>query len=196
MASKESKWLPLPCRLQVPQKQGLWLVCLYISHAYHIMTPDTQYMLKKVCQTEHLKRVVHLEASAKRSAHRLNTRISAPPVFLPGEFHGQRSLTGYRPWGHKESDKTEQLTHTHHHTGNPAEGQANIKDEINTEMVINRGSWAAVFPKVRFLEYRQQQNHLNSYWKQKSMETAPDTYSQTPGKGPGTHIILHSEDNS
>ena len=26
------------------------------------------------------------------------------PVFLPGEFHGQRSLAGYRPWGHKESD--------------------------------------------------------------------------------------------
>ena len=24
------------------------------------------------------------------------------PVFLPGEFHGQRSLVGYRPWGHKE----------------------------------------------------------------------------------------------
>ena len=29
------------------------------------------------------------------------------PVFLPGKFHGQRSLTGYRPWGHIESDPTE-----------------------------------------------------------------------------------------
>ena len=28
-------------------------------------------------------------------------------VFLPGEFHGQRSLAGYSPWGHKESDTTE-----------------------------------------------------------------------------------------
>ena len=27
-----------------------------------------------------------------------------PPVFLPGEFHGQRSLAGYNPWDHKESD--------------------------------------------------------------------------------------------
>ena len=26
------------------------------------------------------------------------------PVFLPREFHGQRSLVGYSPWGHKESD--------------------------------------------------------------------------------------------
>ena len=35
------------------------------------------------------------------------------PVFLPGESHGQRSLVGYSPWGHRESDMTEQLsTHT------------------------------------------------------------------------------------
>ena len=27
-------------------------------------------------------------------------------VFLPGEFHGQRSLVGYSPWGGKQSDKT------------------------------------------------------------------------------------------
>ena len=30
----------------------------------------------------------------------------AIPVFLPGEFHGQRSLAGYSPWGHKKSDTT------------------------------------------------------------------------------------------
>ena len=24
------------------------------------------------------------------------------PVFLPGEFHGQRSLAGCGPWGHKD----------------------------------------------------------------------------------------------
>ena len=32
------------------------------------------------------------------------------PVFLPGKSHGQRSLEGYSPWGHKESDMTEQLS--------------------------------------------------------------------------------------
>ena len=31
----------------------------------------------------------------------------ATPVFLPGEFHGERSLVGYSPWGHKELDMTE-----------------------------------------------------------------------------------------
>ena len=32
------------------------------------------------------------------------------PVFLPGEFHGQRSLAGYSPWDHRELGTTEQLT--------------------------------------------------------------------------------------
>ena len=31
------------------------------------------------------------------------------PVFLPGKFHGLRSLVGYSPWRCKESDMTEQL---------------------------------------------------------------------------------------
>ena len=34
------------------------------------------------------------------------------PVFLSGKFHGQRSLAGHNPWGRKEWDTTEQLTHT------------------------------------------------------------------------------------
>ena len=32
------------------------------------------------------------------------------PVLLPGEFHGWRSMVGYSPWGHKESDTTERLS--------------------------------------------------------------------------------------
>ena len=32
------------------------------------------------------------------------------PIFLPKEFHGQRSLVGYSPWDLKELDTTEQLT--------------------------------------------------------------------------------------
>ena len=30
-------------------------------------------------------------------------------VLLPGKSHGWRSLVGYSPWDHKESDKTERL---------------------------------------------------------------------------------------
>ena len=32
------------------------------------------------------------------------------PGFLPGDFHGQRSLVGYSPWGRKKLDTTERLT--------------------------------------------------------------------------------------
>ena len=31
----------------------------------------------------------------------------ASSVFLPGETHGQRSLVGYGPWDHEESDTSE-----------------------------------------------------------------------------------------
>ena len=40
-------------------------------------------------------------------------RESIPtPVFLPGQFHEQRSLVGYGPWGCKKLDTTKRLTHT------------------------------------------------------------------------------------
>ena len=38
-----------------------------------------------------------------------------PPVFLSGESHRQRSLTGYSPWGCKESDTTGATEHAHTH---------------------------------------------------------------------------------
>ena len=33
------------------------------------------------------------------------------PVFLPGEFHGQRSWVAYSPWGRTELDMTEVTEH-------------------------------------------------------------------------------------
>ena len=36
------------------------------------------------------------------------------PVLLPGKSHGQRSLIGYHPWGHEESDITERPHFTLH----------------------------------------------------------------------------------
>ena len=35
------------------------------------------------------------------------------PVSLPGKSHGQWSLVGCSPWGHKESGTTERLTLTY-----------------------------------------------------------------------------------
>ena len=41
-----------------------------------------------------------------RSPGEGNGTFLSTPVFLLGKFHGQRSLVGYTPWGHKESDMT------------------------------------------------------------------------------------------
>ena len=40
----------------------------------------------------------------------LGSECQPTPVFLLGEFPGQKSLVGYSPYGHKELDVTEQLT--------------------------------------------------------------------------------------
>ena len=39
-------------------------------------------------------------------------RTATHSSILHEEFHGQRSLVGYNPWGHKESDTTERLIHS------------------------------------------------------------------------------------
>ena len=42
----------------------------------------------------------------------LGKGMPTTPVFLPGEFHGQKSLVGYSPWGFKELDVTEVPEHS------------------------------------------------------------------------------------
>ena len=46
------------------------------------------------------------------------------PVLLPGKSHGWKSLVGYSPWGHKESDTTERL-HFHFSLSGIGEGNGN-----------------------------------------------------------------------
>ena len=48
------------------------------------------------------------------------------PALLPGKSHGQRSLIGYSPWGHKESGTTERL-HFHFVHSNKDPAQPKIK---------------------------------------------------------------------
>ena len=46
------------------------------------------------------------EDSLSQKIPRKRTR-QPTPVVLSRESHGQRSLVGYSPWGHKESDTTQ-----------------------------------------------------------------------------------------
>ena len=52
------------------------------------------------------------------------------PVFLPGESHGQRSLAGCSPWGHKELDTTEATRHSHNNS---------LLDSLPTPVPANSG---------------------------------------------------------
>ena len=65
---------------------------------------------------------VHPSFSGKHSGQ----EWQSTPVFLPGEFYGQRSLAGYSPWHHKELGMTEQLTHTHRKLRFPNDGGGGI----------------------------------------------------------------------
>ena len=50
------------------------------------------------------------------------------PVFVPGEFHGQRSLAGYSPWGRKELDTAERLSlHTHNQNFSMLQSEYNLE---------------------------------------------------------------------
>ena len=76
------------------------------------------------------------------------------PVFLPEESHWERNLVGYSPWGHKESDMTEQLTltllcarrlHFHSSLSCIGEGNGNPLQCSCLENPRDGGAWWAAF---------------------------------------------------
>ena len=97
----------------------------------------------------------------------LEKRMTVHSSTLPGEFHGQRSLAEHSPWGHKESDTTEQLTLSHRTSKealvvktppanagdirnassiprserSPGEGNGNPLQYSCLENSMNRGAW-------------------------------------------------------
>ena len=57
-----------------------------------------------------VQKIKNLPAVQETLVQSLEKKWQPTPVFLPREFHGQRSLAGYHPKDLKESDMTEQLT--------------------------------------------------------------------------------------
>ena len=56
-------------------------------------------------QNQSFQRIFRIDDSRGERSPWLPLETRQPtPVFLPGESHGQRSLVGYSPGGHKESD--------------------------------------------------------------------------------------------
>ena len=54
-----------------------------------------------------------------------------------GNFHGQRSLVGDSPWGHKELDMTEQLTHTHNFFRDGQKRKRFLPHTVHKRYVLN-----------------------------------------------------------
>ena len=69
-------------------------------------------------------------------------RVGAHSSMVPGEFHGQRSLEGYSPWGPKESDVTQRLNN-----GIPTLQKGRLQF-ILIHLVSSRSYWRTIqFPQ-------------------------------------------------
>ena len=72
--------------------------CYYSKHLKHVANVSGQAESRKQSDITDLKIPIHVMWRRK---------WQPIPVFLPGEFHGRRSLVGCSPWGRTESDTTE-----------------------------------------------------------------------------------------
>ena len=87
------------------------------------------------------------------------------PVLLPGESHGWRSLVGYSPWGHKESDTTERL-HFHFSLSCIGEGNGNPLQCSCLENPRDGGAWwAAVYGVAQSRTRLKQLSSSSSRWR-------------------------------
>ena len=67
-------------------------------------------MVKNLPANARDTRFLDWEIPWRRAAPPVFLAVGIPTlVFLPGKSHGQRSLAGYSPWAHKESDTTKFL---------------------------------------------------------------------------------------
>ena len=99
---------------------------------------------------------------------------------LAGEFHGQRSLAGFSPWGHKQLDRTEQLTHKV--LENPLDCKikpANPKG--NKSWIFIRGTDAealVLWPPDAKSQFIRKDSDAGKDWRQKDKGTTEDEMDQ------------------
>ena len=101
--------------LPEPNADSVWSIRLPICHpaGSQLLTPSMREAIPHEWQPLVIQKATNLsgdQSSIPGSGRSPGGGYGNPPVFLPGESHGQRSRTGYSPWGQKELDTTEQLT--------------------------------------------------------------------------------------
>ena len=75
------------------------------------------------------------------------------PVPLPGKSHGRRSVVGYSPWHHKESDTTERLHFTSLHCSVKMEILMDMTD-LSKELCVNTFLHVESLSTLRIPEYK------------------------------------------
>ena len=75
--------------------------CPYLGQSF-VALPGGSAIKESACNVGDLGLLPGLEIPWRRA-------WQPTPLFLHGESHGQGSLVGNSPWGHKESDRTDQL---------------------------------------------------------------------------------------
>ena len=85
-------------------KASLLLQILRDFFGVCMIYPDVLSSRESTCQCRRHRRCRFKPSIGKIPWRR---KWQPTPVFLPGKFHGQRSLVDYSPWGHEESNMTE-----------------------------------------------------------------------------------------
>ena len=86
------------------------LISLFMSHKVGKLAVELEPLCMAVWWTQRLAWLPLVLCSVCTDTLGLARAWQPSLVFLPGEFHGQRSLVGYSPWGRKELNMTEQLS--------------------------------------------------------------------------------------
>ena len=91
--------------MEAEKSQLIGLVNMNMKIAISMSFPMAQWVKNPPAMQETQETQVQFlgwEDTLEKEMDRIST-----PVFLPGKFHGQRSLVGYSPKGHKELETTD-----------------------------------------------------------------------------------------
>ena len=114
------------------QKCHLWIISPPMENQFSVgfIIPATAHFKRIFRGTLVAQRLNNLRHTFEPQIGKILQRRKwqSAPVFLPGKFHGKRSLLHCSSWGHKESNSTErQRTHMHPFTLIGSSRKKNLK---------------------------------------------------------------------
>jgi len=137
-----------PWRSQSPtQAVYQWILYMYIQSTFPYPTPAWR------CSGKHVSLFVFSWLVLQQPAGWATQSdfLKVAPV-LPGKFHGQRSLVGYSPRDHKESETTERLSayiHSHTHSTSSNSHKVEALQVARTHFGARLMEFTHLYPSVR-----------------------------------------------